>query len=239
MENTTASERTRASLAPAPTVTDVRSQRARMERMAVTPLGGGVYEVESQSGNTYSVDLPGGRCTCPDHNFRGVRCKHIRRVAMEVTEGLVPPPGQRTVACANCGDETFVDETSEGPHFCDECGLAPGEAVVDRETGDLLVVVRTTDRRADEVEIANHDCTVAEYHNNRDYRADDVVVEAMYPVPAGLGTDDLKPHHLRRYSFPRGRLARRGESRGESSVTNRSVAEREDQSELGEFEVRA
>jgi len=209
-------------------VTDIRSQRARMERMAVTPLGGGVYEVGSQSGNVYSVDLPGGRCTCPDHNFRGVRCKHLRRVAMEVNEGLVPPPGKEAVACANCGGKTFVDETADGPHFCEECDLQPGEAVVDRETGDLLVVVRTTDRRADEVTIPNVGCTVAEYATNEGYRADDVVVEAMYPVPAGIGRDDLKPHHLRRYSFPRGRLARRGE-----------VGDPDDQSELTDFEARA
>ncbi len=191
-----------------------------MERMAVTPLGGGVYEVESQSGNTYSVDLPGRRCTCPDHNFRGVRCKHLRRVAIEVTEGLVPPPGQRAVACTNCGEETFVDERATGPHLCEACNLDPGEAVVDRETGDLLVVVRTTDRRADEVTITDRDCTVAAYSTNEGYRADDVVVEAMYPVPGGLGPDDLKPHHLRRYSFPRGRLARREEfeTRGDQSA---------------------
>ncbi|PSP55592.1 hypothetical protein BRC82_04750 [Halobacteriales archaeon QS_1_67_19] len=227
MGNTTASERTRESLAPAAEVTDVRSQRARMERMAVTPLGGGVYTVESQSGNEYSVDLPGGRCTCPDHNFRGVRCKHLRRVAMEVTEGLVPPPGQRAVACANCGEETFVDETDDGPHFCEECWLEPGEAVVDRETGDLLVVVRTTGRRADQVEIADRDCTVAAYPNNEAYRSDDAVVEAMYPVPAGLGSEDLKPHHLRRYSFPRGRLVRRSEREN-----------RDDQSALTDFAAR-
>ena len=58
--------------------------------------------------------------------------------------------------------------------------------------------------------------------------ADGVVVEAMYPVPAGIGSDNLKPHHLRRYSFPRGRLARRGE-----------VGDPDDQSELTDFEARA
>jgi hypothetical protein len=199
-----------------------------MERMAVTPIRGGIYEVESQSGNVYSVDLPGGRCTCPDHNFRGVRCKHLRRVAMEVNEGLVPPPGKETVACANCGEETVVDEPAGAFHVCKTCWLSPGEAVIDCETGDLLVVVRTTDRRTDEVTIRGADVTVAEYPTNEGYRADDVVVEAMYPVPAGLDTDDLKPHHLRRYSFPRGRLARR-----------REVANDDDQSELSDFEMRA
>ncbi|WP_128477123.1 SWIM zinc finger family protein [Halorussus pelagicus] len=230
MANTTASERTRTSLPPVEGVTDRRSQRARMERMAVTSLGGGgVYEVESQSGHTYSVDLPGGRCTCPDHNFRGVRCKHIRRVAMEVTAGRVAPPGKQAVACHNCGEKRFADETDAGPHLCEECGLDPGETVVDRETGDLLVVVRTTPRRADEVEITGHDCTVAAYSTNQNYRADDVVVEAMYPTPAGLDADELQPRHLRRYSFPRGRLARRRE--------DARPAEREDQSALADFKA--
>ncbi|USZ73813.1 SWIM zinc finger family protein [Halorussus vallis] len=203
---------------------DIRAQRARMERMAVTPLGGGIYEVEGQSGHVYSVDLPGGRCTCPDHNFRGVRCKHLRRVAMEVNEGLVPPPGKQAVECLNCGDEIFVDETDRGPHLCTECALEPGETVIDRETGDLLVVAETTMRRADQVEILDRDCTVAEYPNNRRYRPDDVVVEVMYPIPAGIRGDDLKPHHLRRYSFPRGRLARRDEVD-------------DDQAELSDFAV--
>ncbi|WP_135827679.1 SWIM zinc finger family protein [Halorussus halobius] len=227
MANTTASERTRASLPPAGSVGDPRSQRARMERMAVGPLGGGVYAVESQSANTYSVDLPGGRCTCPDHNFRGVRCKHLRRVAMEVTEGRVPPPGKSAVSCVNCGEEWFADERATGPRLCEQCELGPGETVVDRETGDLLVVVRTTDRRADEVAVSDCEVTVADYPTNEDYRADDAVVEAMYPVPAGLDPGELEPRHRRRYSFPRGRLVRRGERR---------VGARDDQSELGDFE---
>jgi len=233
MENTTASERTRAPLAPAPEVTDVRSQRARTERMIVTPLGGGVYEVESQSGNAYSVDLRGGRCTCPDHTFRQVRCKHLRRVAMEVTEGLVPLPGERAVACEHCGDELFVPERERGPHLCASCRLDPGELAVDRATGDLLVVVETTDRRADEVEVTGRDVTVADYPTNEGYRADDVVVEAMYPVPAGLDPDDFRPYHLRRYSFPRGRLARRGER------ADGDGADPEAQSELADFEPTA
>nr|WP_223301731.1 SWIM zinc finger family protein [Haladaptatus sp. R4] len=114
--------------------TNPRSQRARAERMSVTPLGGGLYEVESQSDNTYFVDLIGGRCTCPDHMMRGVRCKHIRRVAIEINEGRVPPPGKEAVECTRCDSTVFVDEktAAAGPHFCDHCRLEPGEPVVDR-----------------------------------------------------------------------------------------------------------
>ncbi|WP_225741211.1 SWIM zinc finger family protein [Halorussus halophilus] len=235
MEHTTASKHTRtpATLAPLADMgsLDMRSQRARLERMAVTPLGGGVYDIESQSGHTYSVDLSGGRCTCPDHVFRQAHCKHIRRVAMEITEGLLPAPGEKAVACANCGKELFVDENAEEPQFCEACALAPGETVLDRETGDLLVVVRMSGRRADEVEITGRNCTVAEYPNNEGYNPDDVVVEVLYPIPAGLSEDELKPHHLRRYSFPRGRLGRRGEASTEQFP--------DDQSELGDFRVEA
>ena len=237
MEHTTASKqpRTSATLAPLADMgsLDMRSQRARLERMAVTPLGGGVYDVESQSGHTYAVDLPGSRCTCPDHVFRQANCKHIRRIAMEITEGLLPAPGEKAVVCANCGRELFVDEGAQEPQFCEECELASGEMVLDQETGDLLVVVRMTDQRADEVEIAGRDCTVAEYPNNEHYNPDDVVVEVLYPIPAGLDDDDLKPHHLRRYSFPRGRLARRGQ------VPDEEFPDPEDQSELDDFAVEA
>ncbi|WP_227353352.1 SWIM zinc finger family protein [Haladaptatus salinisoli] len=207
MTNTTASGKV--SLAPLADTgeADPRSQRARAERMAVTTLGGGLYEVESQSDNTYFVDLLGGRCTCPDHMMRGVRCKHIRRVAIEINEGRTPPPGKEAVECARCDSVVFVDERkADETHFCDYCELQSGDAVVDRATGDLLIVVRMTDRRADEVEVPDKDCTIAEYPTNREYPADDPVVEVLYPIPSGLRPEQLKEHHLRRYSFPRSRL---------------------------------
>lgn len=190
--------------------TDPRSQRARAERMSVTPLGGGLYEVESQSDNTYFVDLLGGRCTCPDHMMRGVRCKHLRRVAIEINEGRVPPPGKEAVECARCESVVFVDEktAAAGPHFCDRCRLEPGEPVVDRATGDLLVVVAMTDYRASQVEVPGRDCTVAEYPTNEGYPADDPVVEVLYPIPSGLRPEQVEPRHVRRYSFPRSRLQR-------------------------------
>jgi hypothetical protein len=40
-----------------------------------------LFLVVSQSGSEYLVDRREGRCTCPDHEYRGVRCKHLRRVA--------------------------------------------------------------------------------------------------------------------------------------------------------------
>jgi hypothetical protein len=63
--------------------------------MAVRPLGDGRYTVESERGATYVVDLDARRCSCPDHEIRGVRCKHMRRVAIEITEGRLPAPDEQ------------------------------------------------------------------------------------------------------------------------------------------------
>lgn len=185
---------------------DDRTRRARTERMRVQPKGGGIYEVHSASGATYAVDVPGGRCTCPDHTYRGVVCKHQRRVAQEIAAGRVPPPGKALAACATCGRDLVVDETAAPPHYCEDCDLSPGDFVVDRNTGDLLVVAERTDDRADETLVPNHDVTVARYPGNERYPDDDPVVEALYPLPGDLEGTDIRSHHLRRYHFPVSRL---------------------------------
>lgn len=190
---------------------DGRTRRARAERMRVRPMGGGVYEVVSASGTTYAVDVPGSRCTCPDHTYRGVVCKHQRRVAQEIAEGRVPPPGKAFVRCVSCNRELVVDETAAPPHYCADCDLAPGDFVVDRNAGDLLVVADRPRGRADETPVPNHDVTVSQYPGNRRYPGDDPVVEAMYPLPSGIESEDLATHHLRRYRFPVSRLRPAGQ----------------------------
>lgn len=186
-----------------------RATRAWTERMAVSALGGGRYAVDSQSGATYTVNLPRKRCSCLDHAIRGERCKHLRRVAIEITERRVPPPGLRAADCLACGREAFVPEDTRLP-LCDFCVFDSGERVRDRETGDLLTVVRTTDRRADEVEIEALDSTVAAHSTNRAYDPAEPVVEAVYP-----GSEQW-------YSFPRSRLVRKPRTAvtaGDSSTT--------------------
>lgn len=191
---------------PAGAHLDSRSFRARSERMAVSALGGSVYEVDTDHDTNYLVDLELGRCTCPDHVFRDVRCKHIRRVAMEITAGRVPAPGKQFVACERCGERLVVSERDGGPHFCEECELRPGDAVVDRETDDLLIVVRVTNRRANEVVVPDREVSVADYPTNEGYPADDLVVEAVYPLPANLRSSSVNRYRVRRYSFPLSRL---------------------------------
>ncbi len=182
---------------------DDRAARAWTEAMAVRSLGDDRYAVDSASGATYVVDLPGRTCSCPDHEIRKQRCKHLRRVALEVTLGRVPPPGQRRVACDACGTETFVDEEAPEPHLCPHCRLEHGDRVVDRETGDWLHVVAVRADRAEEVWLSEADCTVAEYPTNRAYPDDDLVVEAVYIADVARETNP------KRYAFPLSRLERR------------------------------
>ncbi|MFC7140981.1 SWIM zinc finger family protein [Halosimplex aquaticum] len=189
-------------LAPDVRRLDERAARAWTERMAVRPLGDGRYAVDSQSGATYVVDLTERSCTCPDNQIRHNRCKHIRRVGIEITTRRVPAPGKRAASCDACGIETFVPEDDDEPHLCAACRLENGDVVRDREADDRLVVVRVTPERADEVLIEGVGETVADYPTNADYPADDLVAEVVYL------SDLTRSASPRRYSFPLSRLER-------------------------------
>ncbi|WP_415379469.1 SWIM zinc finger family protein [Halosimplex sp. TS25] len=189
-------------LAPDVRRLDERAARAWTERMAVRPLGDGRYAVDSQSGATYVVDLPEGSCTCPDSQLRHQRCKHLRRVGIEITTRRVPAPGKRAATCAACGIETFVPEDDDEPQLCAACRLENGDVVRDREADDRLVVVRVTPERAHEVVIEGVGETVADYATNAGYPRDDLVVEVVYL------SDLTRSASPRRYSFPLSRLER-------------------------------
>lgn len=117
-----------------------RTRRALTECMTVLPDGGDIYTVVGQNGSTYRVDGREGRCTCPDHKNRSVRCKHIRRVAFATGTQPIPAGveaddllGAQTdetprVAATDggiidAGDEgAILDESDDGrPDDCD-CG---------------------------------------------------------------------------------------------------------------------
>lgn len=55
---------------------------------------GSTYEVVSESGNTYTVDIEAETCTCPDYNQCQPTdgCKHLRRVDLEIRTGIAPAP---------------------------------------------------------------------------------------------------------------------------------------------------
>lgn len=188
--------------------TDSRTNRALAEAMAVTPIGDGAYDVVTAADTVYTVDIPNQACTCPDHRIRDTTCKHLHRVRHEIDAGTVPAPGDRTADCPLCGTTFHTDETTHDPVYCPTCTLSPGEPVRDRETGDVLVVVRSTDRRATQTAVPGTTHTVAAHPGNDAYTPADPVVEAMYPLPAGLTPDAVHQRRPRRYSFPRSRLER-------------------------------
>ncbi|WP_200530951.1 SWIM zinc finger family protein [Halorubrum sp. LN27] len=171
--------------------------------MTVRALRDRRYVVETDGG-TYVVALDAGTCTCPDHAIRGSRCKHLRRVAMEVTSGVVPAPDERVGACAVCGAETFVPFDAGGAHLCERHAFEPGAVVHDRETGKRLVVVEVTTERADAYR-TDEGRVIAEYPTNADYGVHEPIVEAVYAasIRPGRSVGDCD-----RYGFPASRLTR-------------------------------
>jgi hypothetical protein len=195
-----AADRQSTALAPDLRSLPDRAARAWTERMAVRPRGDSTYAVTTESDSTYLVDIAQRSCSCPDNRIRGERCKHLRRVAIEITAKKVAPPGKERATCDACGAVTFVAADARTPHLCGNCRLETGDVVRDRETGDSLVVVRVADERASEWTIDATGETVADYDTNDGYPPDDLVVLATYLSDAVGSTDP------REYAFPLSRL---------------------------------
>lgn len=204
----------RTALAPDLRSLPARAARAWTERMAVRHVAGDRYAVDAASGATYAVDPVAGDCTCPDHRMRGETCKHLRRVAIEITTGRVPPPGYRRACCLACGEAGFVPE--DGPPLCRTCDRAPGDVVRDRETGRRLVVRGVLSEPASTVSVRAADTTVADYPTNEGYPADDPVVEAVF-------LDDRRTEP-RVYRFPHSRLRPTGAAPVGGEHTRREAA---------------
>ena len=53
--------------------------------MRLIPIDAATYLVESESGNTYLLDVENRppTCTCPDYRYRGVSCKHLLKAVQE------------------------------------------------------------------------------------------------------------------------------------------------------------
>jgi transposase len=79
----------------APTV-DARQARGlalvKAQRAKIKPVGGSRWLVPSQTNASggYVVDAEQNSCTCPDHEDRGVRCKHIWAVMIVRSEVTLP-----------------------------------------------------------------------------------------------------------------------------------------------------
>lgn len=65
---------------------DSRTVRAATEYMTVVEEARALFEVTTESGSVYTVDLREPACTCPDFQYRDevTACKHQRRVRLAV-----------------------------------------------------------------------------------------------------------------------------------------------------------
>lgn len=179
---------------------DDASRRAWTEAMTVRPFGAG-YLVDCETGTHY-VSLAPSDCSCGGAPADD-RCQHVRRVAIEINLGRVPPPSERTVACRGCGRQVAVSAGDSPPALCSDCHLEPGDVVVDVDgDGEPLLVVSEPGRPADLVALSDGDRTVADYPGNDHYPPDAPVVEAVYPRAVSTDRDP------RRYLFPLSRLRR-------------------------------
>ena len=63
---------------------DTRDVRAATQYLYTVPYAPKMYEVYSENGTRYVVDIESKACTCKDHQYRNPTggCKHVRRVEL-------------------------------------------------------------------------------------------------------------------------------------------------------------
>ena len=83
----------------------------------ITNVRAGFWFVPSQSSPTggYLVDTDKKSCTCPDHEFGAVTCKHM--IAVE----LVNAARATHFCCRECGHTFRSDSARFGSEGCPEC----------------------------------------------------------------------------------------------------------------------
>lgn len=114
-----------------------KGERIARKKDAVKRLGENRYRVRSQSGNgMYSVEKTdiGWKCTCPDHTFRGMKCKHIWAVEISIGMREQAKPKRilepiTAVNCPVCGSKNLkkdgIRHNKSGDiqkYECLECG---------------------------------------------------------------------------------------------------------------------
>ncbi|WP_207225292.1 SWIM zinc finger family protein [Natrinema hispanicum] len=127
--------------------TDARTIRALEQELTVLgpginpALDEGEYEVVSESGSTYIVDVFAGSCTCPDHD-NGNRCKHLRRTVRET--GMMP-------TSALLLDALDVSDQFNGEHVDGEPKIVPPQDALETtaDTGKRAVADGGRGRPAD------------------------------------------------------------------------------------------
>jgi transposase-like protein len=116
---------------------EIRGQEIAQLEGQINRVDDSSYRVKSQSGNgnyeVLSTEI-GWLCSCPDHVYRGVKCKHVWAVEFslklreQVKENLVIQP-LNSLTCVFCGsDETVKDAKRHNRYgniqryLCKACG---------------------------------------------------------------------------------------------------------------------
>jgi transposase-like protein len=110
---------------------------AKAKESQISRIDEATYRVLSQSRNgKYAVYLSEDewRCECPDHRFRGVKCKHIwvvefsLKMREQVSKSLIIQPLD-SLTCIFCGSEKIVKDTKRHNKYgdiqrylCKACG---------------------------------------------------------------------------------------------------------------------
>ena len=93
--------------------------------MTVERVADRFYEIHSQSGSTYEIDLQTGACTCPDCQQRGEEyvCKHTIRASLVeiIAEGVATRPVAKVADYARDPEH----ECPTGGHDGDYAGHLP------------------------------------------------------------------------------------------------------------------
>lgn len=125
-----------------------RTKRAATESMSLDRYAGnaGEYDVHSESGSVYRVDLIAGSCSCPDdeHNAPAGGCKHVRRVEIATGQRPVPELGQETDV------ERMIDARA------DQTDAQTDHQEVATDGGAVVESDQTGDQRPDDCDCSEH-----------------------------------------------------------------------------------
>lgn len=137
------------------TLTD-RDRRALEQYLTVLDRVGRVrgaddlFLVVSESGSEYIVDLREGACECDDHQYRGIKCKHARRVEFATGRRQIPAAADIDI------DDQLGDHVRGGPRLAmpdggvveaDGAGThAPDEDEDEGDDGVIITDLRTVER---------------------------------------------------------------------------------------------
>ena len=155
----------------------------------------GMYEITTDSGRSYIVDMHGDnspRCSCKDYQFRGGSCKHIERVRFETGEKAIPAwvdldelddqlglhisEGEPRIAIADGGTEVLRREATGGREDLDVEAVDGGHLVwdVDGRGRSLAGFADVDDWDAVRSEVARRGLGVGAIHHLDEFDLEEV-----------------------------------------------------------------